>query len=333
MEGLQRLNNVEAWSRRVGSITTSCFYCCIVMWLVPLNVASADSAKSNAPISYKLKADNTAAIALSKPIVPPKRIVSLNLCLDQLLLQWVPRQRIQSVTYHAANPAMSRYAHKLGDIAINRARVEEIVPLQPDVVLAGQFGARHTVQMLEQLGVRVETFALPRTIEEVKAHLLSVGQVLGAVEKARSAVAAIEEAQHRAQHIDRSQLPTVLYYSPNGITVGAGTLESEMLQLAGFRNLAVIHGRQGFAHLSLEQLLQWQPDWVIVEGADQASFAMAQEYLQHPALREYSQRVNWLTVPSNLSVCRNTVFSEIMQFYQHAKEGHRVQNNQQDVTS
>lgn len=326
MKGLQRPSGVEALLRKIVSIIASYgFYCGITV--MPLGWAIADSTSSEKPESM-----NTAALTAPDRIVPPQRIVSLNLCLDQLLLQWVPRQRIESVTYHAANPAMSRYADKLGDIAVNRARVEDIVPLQPDVVLAGQFGARHTVQMLEQLGVRVEKFALPRTIEEVKAHLLSVGQVLGTVDKARSAVVAIEEAQHRAQHIDRSQLPTALYYSPNGVTVGTGTLESEMLQLAGFRNLAVMHGRQGFAHLSLEQLLQWQPDWVIVEGADQASFAMAQEYLQHPALREYSQRAHWLTVPSNLSVCRNTVFSEIMQFYQRAKEDRRVQNKQRDVT-
>ena len=46
------------------------------------------------------------------------RIVSINLCTDQLLLLLAPRSRIASVSHLAANPLYSAYADRAGGLPV-----------------------------------------------------------------------------------------------------------------------------------------------------------------------------------------------------------------------
>ena len=57
-----------------------------------------------------------------------QRIASLNLCTDLMLLELVERERIVSLTYWAADPAMSYLAERAVGIPLNHSLVEEIVP-------------------------------------------------------------------------------------------------------------------------------------------------------------------------------------------------------------
>ena len=65
----------------------------------------------------------TAPKAQASPL-KPKRIVSLNLCTDQLLLTLGLRSRIVSLTFLAADPSASAMAEAARGIATNRGRAE-----------------------------------------------------------------------------------------------------------------------------------------------------------------------------------------------------------------
>ena len=82
----------------------------------------------------------------------PSRVVSINLCTDQILLQLVDRDRIASVTYLATDPAISYYADRAIGIKKNHGLAEEILPLKPDLILAGTFTSRPTTLLLKKLG-------------------------------------------------------------------------------------------------------------------------------------------------------------------------------------
>jgi len=56
----------------------------------------------------------------------------------------------------AADPELSWLADEVGDIPLNHSLAEEIVPLQPDLVLAGQFSDVQVISLLRRLGIRVE---------------------------------------------------------------------------------------------------------------------------------------------------------------------------------
>ncbi|MEO1895141.1 MAG: hypothetical protein ABGX32_02600, partial [Methylococcales bacterium] len=75
----------------------------------------------------------------------PQRIVSINLCTDQLLMLLAKRENIESVSYFAANPDASAMFEEAAGIRKNQGQAEEILQMKPDLILAGTFTARPAV--------------------------------------------------------------------------------------------------------------------------------------------------------------------------------------------
>ena len=67
----------------------------------------------------------------------PQRVVSVNLCTDQLALMLAAPGQVISVTKLAAVPRVSTMAAQAADIPANSGLAEEIYMLQPDLVVAG----------------------------------------------------------------------------------------------------------------------------------------------------------------------------------------------------
>lgn len=233
------------------------------------------------------------------------------MCLDQLLVMLVPKQRIASVTYLSTHPQLSLISHRLDGISINHGLAEELVPLAPDLILAGEFGAGEAVQLLEQLGFPVRRLALPRNLADISDHILELGSLVGASDAAAGMVSAIQQQLAEVDQIRQSlaSQPTAVWYSANGVLAAGGTLEHELMERAGYRNLAAERGHTDFVRLDLEQLLSWQPHIIIVEAGYTGHFSLASEYLQHPAL---GQRSRLLRLPAALSVCSAPVVAEAL---------------------
>jgi iron complex transport system substrate-binding protein len=252
------------------------------------------------------------------PVSASQRIVSLNLCIDQLLVQLVARERIASLTYLSADPHLSAVFDELDGIHLNHGLAEELVPLQPDLILAGEFGAGEAVVLLRQLGYPVELLSWPRTLEEIAGHIQQLGRLVGAERRAEALVADIQQqlAALDAQVGQRSaaERPGAIWYSPNGVVVGGGTLEDELMTRAGYRNLAAEQGIVGFRQLDLEQLVMAAPEVMIVEGGYVESFSLAREYLDHPVLKRSGSRL--VTLPAALSVCSAPVVAEVIRALQ-----------------
>jgi iron complex transport system substrate-binding protein len=84
-------------------------------------------------------------VSLSALADRPQRIVSIGLCTDQLLLMLADRGQIASLSVWAKDANMSYMIDSVGDIPLNNASIEEVVRLQPDLVLASEFVAWDTV--------------------------------------------------------------------------------------------------------------------------------------------------------------------------------------------
>lgn len=233
------------------------------------------------------------------------KLASINLCVDQMLLRFAAREDIASVTYFAGNPLMSPQADLAAGLHRNHGLVEEIIPLAPDLVLAGQYGAREAAELLTHLGYRVERVPLPTSLADIDQHLLRMAELLGhppALLAHRQAWLARKAAQEAANSaIAEAERPRALMLGPNHIAPGAGTLEHELLTLAGFRNWAA--DQQGFATVNLEQLVLQPPDLLIVDRLASHQFSLAHEVLAHPALTVAMQGGQLGSLPGNLSVC------------------------------
>lgn len=254
----------------------------------------------------------------------PQRIASLNLCLDELLLQLVEPDRIVSLTYLSGNRQFSPFAEQAQHYYLNRGLAEDLAPLNPDVILAGEFGAADAKHLLTQLGFRVESLALPRNLVEITAHIRHFGQLVG------SELAAEKMARHIEQQLQlldsvqqkNKRVINAYWYSSNGVVVGGDTLENELMELAGIHNLAVDKHLQGFAQLDLETLLLSHPDVLIMEATDVAAFSLAHEYVEHPAIA--SAKIKIIKLPAHLSNCSASVVVDVINALIREAEGYNT---------
>ena len=88
--------------------------------------------------------------AVAQAVAKPKRIVSLDLCTDQLLIDLVPRERIAAVTHLAADASVSAIPEKARGLPITHGGAEDVLARDPDLILAGPWGVAGTVSLLQR---------------------------------------------------------------------------------------------------------------------------------------------------------------------------------------
>jgi iron complex transport system substrate-binding protein len=247
------------------------------------------------------------AFAESKPI----RIASLGLCTDQVLLMLVDRSRIVTINHQAANPVVSYMAAAVGDIPLNQGTAEEIIPYQPDLILSTAFASPDAARMLKTLGYRVEFLPLPTTVAGIRDMLLLAGGWLGETEKAQALIAEMD-ATIRSAQVRNQQKPArrAIIYSPNGYTIGADTLEHDVLKQSGYRNLAAERGVMRFQQISLETLVTTHPERILIDNYAYNQNSLAYSYVNHPAVRHLIPEENRVYVPSRLRDCAGPQVAE-----------------------
>ncbi|MCP4389388.1 MAG: ABC transporter substrate-binding protein [Gammaproteobacteria bacterium] len=234
----------------------------------------------------------------------PQRIVSIGLCTDQLLLMLAERAQIASVSVWAKDSNMSYMIDAVGDIPLNNASIEEIVRLQPDLVVASEFVAWDTVSFLRQLGYTVEQVPVVKSVDEIYDLLGRFGVWTGNENKAR---AMVEQMRQRLAGIDARYggrpSKSVIIYSPNGFTIGADTLEHDLFERAGYRNLAAEMGISGFQAISLEKLVAADPDVLQIDRRLSTQDSLATATLEHPVLDKLIRQREYLDIPTRLRIC------------------------------
>ena len=233
----------------------------------------------------------------------PQRIVSLNLCTDQLALLMAPREHVISVSYLAARPDISFESERAAGILLNHGLSEEILPLAPDIVLAGRYTSRPTVFLLQRLGYNVFDQDISRSIADVRTRVREVGEVLGAEAAAQALVAKMDERLAELAPAAGERRPTAVYYQANGFAAGDDTLVGDIISHAGLENLGGRLGIEGHGRMPLETLLELRPDILIRSDQEPQAPALAYEVLRHPALQALIDRSLQVTVPTRLWIC------------------------------
>lgn len=241
----------------------------------------------------------------------PVRIASLGLCTDQILLLLAERNHIATITHNAANPVVSYMAADIGDIPLNHATAEEIIPYQPDLVISTAFASPEAVRMLKLLGYRVELLPLPTTVAGIREMLLLAGGWFGETAKAQQLIQAMDkgiaEAQARNRHKPQ---PRAIIYSPNGYTIGSDTLEHDVLRLAGYRNLAADMGIRDFQQISLETLVTTRPERILIDNSAYNQNSLAYTYVNHPVVQHLIPQESRMYVPARLRDCAGPQVAE-----------------------
>jgi iron complex transport system substrate-binding protein len=230
------------------------------------------------------------------------RIASINMCADELLLLLAPPEAIVSLSYLSQDPQYSRWVQSAKAYPVNYAGAEEILALQPDLVLAGQYSDPMVIRLLRQQGITVYQMTRPTQLSAMFDEAQHIGRLLGREAQAERLVLGWRQAIDRLtvtqQVADR---PSMALIGPNGFTEGRGSLRDQMLQLAGIVNLATALGIDGNGELSLEQLVANGPDMIAIEDGTDNQHSLAQRLLKHPAIEQLA--ATRVRLPANLWTC------------------------------
>ncbi|MGE0746020.1 MAG: ABC transporter substrate-binding protein [Rhodospirillales bacterium] len=232
----------------------------------------------------------------------PQRVVSLNLCADQLVLRLADPGNVAAVTWLARDPAVSVVAERARAVPVNHGDVEEIAALRPDLVIAGRFTARAATAMLKRLGYPVLELDVPETVDAVRAQIVLVADALGEAERG-AALAAELDRRLAAVPPPAGARPTAAVFRADGFTVGPGSLIDVLLDRAGLDNLSVRMGLGAYTRLPLETLVTGRPDLLIVDRADGTYPALADDLMRHRALRAVFAETRTVVVPPRLWTC------------------------------
>lgn len=228
----------------------------------------------------------------------PSRVVSLNLCTDQLAMLLAP-DTLVSVSSLATDPTSSAMHDAAAVYPANRARAEEVFLLDPDLVLAGIWSEAETVAILRRLGIRVETFPPATTLDELRAQIARMGALLGREDAAEALITGFD-ADLAALRRDPPDTTAVVYFA-NGFAGSDTSLSGEALRAAGIRNLAAEAGYGG-GRLPLELLVLMEPD-LIITGTRYPGTSRSEAILDHPALRSAIGSRPFVTVPDRDWIC------------------------------
>jgi len=261
-----------------------------------------------------------AALSATPALSKPTRVVSMNLCADQLLLLLADRAHIASISYLAVDANASAMAEAARGLDINHGLAEEIIPLEPDLVLAGSLTTRPTVFLLRRLGYRVVELPVASTFDDIRANIRTVAEAIGERERGESIVASFDRNLASTTDSDGSRNPVAALYWANGYSSGRGTLADVVARAAGFRNLASELGLAGTAQIPLETLLASKPD-VLIVGRQRGGAAMAHEHLRHPAFRKAFADHPTVTLPNRLWVCGTPFVAEAVNRLQALRDG------------
>ncbi|MFG1359595.1 ABC transporter substrate-binding protein [Xanthobacter pseudotagetidis] len=242
----------------------------------------------------------------------PARIVSLNLCADELVLRLAGPGRVASVTYLARDPRGSNVADLAARVPVNRGLAEEVVPLAPDLVIAGAFTTRATTAMLRRLGFEVMELGVPATLEEAYAQIGEVAARLGEEDRGAAMVGEIKAAMAALPPAPADH-PTAVVVRPNGFTAGRGSVPDEVLARAGLDNLAARLSTDRMGQLALEEIVTARPDLLVVNSSPDAPPSLADELLHHPALAPYAKGGRAVPLPIRLWACAGPSLAEAAQ--------------------
>lgn len=221
----------------------------------------------------------------------PARVVSVNLCTDQLAMTLASPEQLISVSYLSREPMSSAMWEKAQDYNINHGQIEELVLLKPDLVLAHEWTSPLLLSMFERFDIPYVQFASAKSLEDVSPLIMQMGDALGQNDLAKTVVVNFEKQKSEllAQVNFQNPAPRLAAYGPNGWVGGATTLSADIIAKAGFENISSEYGLEYGGFMPLETLVIANPDVVLTSSPWPAS-SRGESLLAHPALYAVAER-------------------------------------------
>lgn len=240
-----------------------------------------------------------AAAALSSAaIAGPARIVSVNPCVDAILIEVADAGQIAAISHYSKDVRASSISLGVAArFAATSGTAEEIVALAPDLVLSGSHVAPATAAALRRQGVRLVEIGIPETIAQSRDQVRTIAAAVGHPARGAALVARIDAAV-AAAGTPGAPVPALIWVG-GGLVPGTATLAGDLLSRSGFANMSRNYGLAAWDILPLERLVADPPRVLLTTSAS----ASADRMLGHPIMRPLARTTAIRPFPENLLNC------------------------------
>ena len=242
-----------------------------------------------------------AMLLLATPAISSgPRLVSINPCVDAVLMQVADPDQIAGISHYSQDPQATSIPIALADrFKATSGTAEEVVALQPDMVMSGEHVAPSTIAALERMHVRLEQYPVPSSVVESEQQVRDIARVAGHPERGEALARRMEAAMKAASRAGDRPIPALIWEG-EGLVPGAGTLADDLLRRTGFVNQSAAYGLKQWDVLPLEYLIA-KPPRVVFSVA--AAEGRADRMTSHPALARLRRFTTIAPYPERLLHC------------------------------
>jgi len=227
------------------------------------------------------------------------RVVSINPCVDTVLMQIADPRQIAGISHYSQDArATSIPLDVARRFKATSGTAEEVVALAPDLVIAGGHVAPSTIAALQRMRIPLVQLGVPESIAESSAQVRDIAKAIGRPVQGAALVERIDAAVRDARPGDRRLVPALIWQG-GGMVPGTGTLASELLKSTGYRNMSKDYGLKRWDVLPLEPLVARPPRVLLSVGARGRDDRM----LSHPVLDGLKARIAVRAYPDRLMRC------------------------------
>jgi iron complex transport system substrate-binding protein len=244
-----------------------------------------------------------AASMLAAPaMAQPRRVVSFNVCTDQLAVALADPAQIAGLSPYATDRTLSAVAEAAQSFRRLAWHAESTIPLDPDLVLVGPRDRSVTQRLLTALGFRVVEVEFVSTIAAAREQIKRVAALLGHPERGEALLAQLDAARRRLAAVPRPEATTALLVERSGYTEGPASLAAGLIAEAGLQPPAGAPAGIG-GYVSLERLIMIRPDLLVLHNLVDEPRDQGSVFLTHPALKALYPPSRRITLPVRYTLC------------------------------
>jgi cobalamin transport system substrate-binding protein len=226
------------------------------------------------------------ALTIAKPT---HRISSEYWSIDDYVYSVAPPQDVVSVSESAYDRSFSNVYESAEKYhpAIT-ADPEVVLKLDPDLLLISSSGRADFTDLLRKAGTPAfRMFTDFTSLDEIDRTILLTGYLTGNESTARRVHERFQEAIQRARTKKPAAAPAprILGYT-TGYGYGDQTVFNDLVRVLGGINVGAENGLHGYNLINPEQLVVWNPDWIISGAARGTTESTLKRLLDDPAIAQ-----------------------------------------------
>ena len=219
----------------------------------------------------------------------PERVHSLSLGHSEILAALMDFDRLTAVYSFFVDEEQSNIAALSADHTLIGFAPEEVVALEPEVIIASRFTNADTVALMNGANIPVARTSLENSALGNVPNILLIGYLIGAEAEAIKLADEIEaRMQVVADALPDGEKPRVLSVSKwtSAFAAGSDTTEGGIIEQAGGINAAADSGIEGHQQVSIESIAAINPDVIIVPQPLEGANTFIEELTSSPALAD-----------------------------------------------